>query len=127
MQTLVNQHQQRSDDVLAHRLDFDIAVYQGCSMFEVVLLAAINFVVAAFVLSSLAGAFLGMPLMGLGAALLLTLYLTRTTAKFVGRYKEGKPPGYIKQRFLLNLEDKGFYQTPYIRRSGRWSVGRFGA
>ncbi len=114
-----------ANDMLAHRLDHDVAVFYGCSFMEVALLSLANMVALSVLFMALSSSLLGMPLLGFGAALLMTLWLTRVAAKAIGRYKEGKPPGYVKQHLILCFARQGLYRAPYITREGWWSVEKF--
>lgn len=115
----------RQPDLLMNRLNFDAIVFSGCTMKELqhIVLASLAFAIA--IMGSLSSLLFGMFMIGVGLAFPTTVVLTWVLAKVLQRIKQGRPKGYIKQRVLLWLEDAGLKASPYVRRSGRWSVGRW--
>ena len=115
---------QASDDFKSDRLNFETTLYKGCTLHELMFLAFISFsfAIAFFVLSFL---FLwGKGLIGLAFAIPVGFFVMLLLAGILGNFKQNKPQGYYQQRIVLWLEDKGFMQSAYVRRSGRWSVRR---
>jgi conjugative transfer region protein (TIGR03750 family) len=111
-------------DLLAHRLNFDAIVFFGCTLKELQIIASLSLVVCIILLGTLMRCLLHLFMLGVGLAFPAALGLTALIALTFQKFKHGKPKGYIKQRFLLALEHYGLYKTPFIRRSGAWSLGR---
>lgn len=113
------------EDFLPNRLNFDAIVFAGCTMQELQIITISNLVINIILFGSITKLLFGMFLVGMGIAFPTTVGTTWCIAKILQRLKQGKPKGYVKQSILLWCENKGFLQTPFIRRSGKWTVGRF--
>lgn len=111
-------------DLLPNRLNDDAIAYLGCTLKEIQTMAIFNLIFSIIVLGFLCKALLGLFLVGMGFAFPATIGLTLLMMKGLQKAKQGKPRGYVKQTFLLWCEQKGICQTPYIRYSGQWSIGR---
>ncbi len=111
-------------DLLAHRLNFDAVVFCGCTMKEMQAIAIVSLTLSSIVLGVLTKLLINMLLIGVGIAFPVAVGMTWSTAHVLQKIKQGKPPGYLKQVFLLQCERLGIMSAIYITRSGKWSVGR---
>lgn len=111
-------------DILPNRLNFDAIVFCGCTMKEMQVIAIFSLVTCIFLFGSFTKALFDMFLIGTGLAFPAAVGMSWGIALVFQRTKQGKPKGYLKQRILLCLEDYGLMPAIYIRRSGKWSVGR---
>ncbi len=80
-------------------------------------------------LASLLGPYLGgfceaLLLLLLLCAMLTFFVLLKQTAKWVGRVRKGRPPGYLKLRLRQWLHDKAGIKILYVVRNGRWITRR---
>lgn len=112
-------------EFLPNRLNFDAVVFCGCTMKEMQVIAIVSFVVCGLVLGILTKLLFGMLLIGVGLGFPASVGVAWFMAILFQKAKQGKPKGYVKQRFYLWLDEKGLVKCPYIRRSGKWSVGRY--
>lgn len=115
----------KKEDFLPNRLNFDAVVFAGCTMQELQILAISNLVINIILFGFITEFLFGMFLIGMGIAFPTTVGTVWCLAKILQRLKQGKPKGYVKQSILLWSENKGILQTPFIRRSGKWTVGRY--
>ena len=112
-------------DLLPNRLNFDAVVFCGCTMKEIQTIAIISLTLCILVLGFLTKLLFNMFLVGMGLAFPVGVGITWLVAHLFQQLKQGKPKGYIKQRFILWCEDNKFIAPIYLRRSGKWSVGRY--
>ena len=112
-------------DILASRLNFDVITFRGNTRKEMMIISLISLVITIFILSVLTNILLGMFLIGVGLSFPSAIPVGWIMATFLQKLKAGKPKGYVKQWFLIYLEDKGIRKSPFIRYSGKWSVKRF--
>ncbi len=110
-------------DVLGHRLDEGIAVFAGCTFGELTVLAVLCFLPVALLCTVLSLLTVHMLTAGLGVAVIITFWVTKSVARRYERFKGDKPRGYVKQRVALGLQSKGLYQSPLIHKSSAWEVG----
>lgn len=111
-------------DVLPNRLNDNAVAYLGCTLKEIQRLAMMNLVLSIVLLGFLFKVWLGLFLVGMGFAFPATIGLTMVMMKGLQKAKQGKPRGFVKQTFLLWCEQRGIYQSPFIRHDGKWSIGR---
>jgi conjugative transfer region protein (TIGR03750 family) len=111
-------------DLLPHRLNFDAIVFCGCTMKEMQTIATICLTICILFLGLFTKWLLNMFLLGVGLSFPVAVGLTWCIAQVLQKYKQGKPKGYVKQKLMLWFEDLGLWQTPYVRRSGAWSIGK---
>src|SRR5688572_25920247 len=111
-------------DLLPNRLNFDAVVFCGCTLHEMRLIALCSLALCIIMLSLLTHCLFGMLLIGVGLAFPAALGMSAVVAMAFQKAKQGRPKGYVKQCVLLWCEDHGLFKTPFIRRSGRWSIGR---
>jgi conjugative transfer region protein (TIGR03750 family) len=112
-------------DLLPNRLNFDAIVFCGCTMKEMQVIAISCISLCVVTLGFLTKLLFNMFLIGVGLAFPIGVGVTWSVAMLFQRAKQGKPKGYIKQWLLLWCEDKRLLPAIYLRRSGKWSVGRF--
>lgn len=111
-------------EFIPSRLDFEVIAFCNCTMKEMQIIALASLVGCVLVLGFLTEILFGMFLIGVGIAFPATVGVTWFIAKLFQRAKQGKPKGYLKKKILLWLEDHRIMKSPYIRHSGKWSVGR---
>lgn len=112
-------------DILASRLNFDVIAFRGNTRGEMMVIGFISLGFTSFILAALTKMLFGMLLIGVGLSFPLAIPVGWAFATIMQKLKDGKPKGYVKQRFLLWLEDQGIRRSLYIRHSGKWSVRRF--
>lgn len=112
-------------DLLPNRLNFDAVVFAGCTMKEMQAIGIFSLITCILILGSLAKLLINMFLIGVGLAFPVAVGMSWGIAMIFQRAKQGKPKGYLKQRITLLLEDYYLISPIYLRRSGKWSVGRF--
>jgi len=111
-------------DLLPNRLNFDAVVFCGCTMKEMQVIAMVSLSVCITVLGFLTLFLFNMFLVGVGLAFPIGVGVSWVIAHVFQQAKQGKPKGYVKQRLILWAEDNHFMSDIYLRRSGKWSVGR---
>ncbi|HEX4044064.1 MAG TPA: DUF3487 family protein [Gammaproteobacteria bacterium] len=116
--------QQDETDLLAHRLNFDAVVFCGCTMKEMQTIVLISLGISIMILGLFTKILMNMFLVGVGLAFPLAVLESWGLALFFQKLKQGKPKGHVKQCFLLWCEDHGLIRPIYLRRSGKWSIGR---
>jgi conjugative transfer region protein (TIGR03750 family) len=112
-------------DILPNRLNFDAIVFCGCTMKEMQWIVISSLVVCILLLGFLTKCLFNMFLIGVGIAFPTAVGMSWVIAHIFQRAKQGKPKGYMKQKLLLWGEDKKLFPSIYIRRSGKWSIGKF--
>ena len=112
------------EDFKSDRINFEATLFKGCTLHELMFLAAISFgfTIVFFVL--VFSLLFGKALIGLAFAILAGFFVMMLLANKLGDIKQNKPQGYYQQRIALWLEDKGLMKSIYVRRSGPWSVRR---
>lgn len=94
-------------------------------MKEMQVIVIVNLTSAILILGLLTKCFLNLFLVGVGIAFPASVGLSWIVARLFQRAKQGKPKGYLKQKLWLWCEDKSVLPKVYIRRSGKWSIGKF--
>ena len=112
-------------DILASRLNFDVITFRGNTRGEMMVIGFVSLTFTVLVLGLLTKLLLGMFLIGVGLSFPAAIPVGWLLATVMQKLKDGKPKGYVKQRFLLWLDDQGIKPSPFIRYSGKWSVRRF--
>ncbi len=110
-------------DILADRLNAEPAIFKGCSSSELGMIVAIA-IVFWLPLSLLLAWLLGAITMGFGLAGIGVVVTVIVSATLFQRIKRDRPDGYYQQRIRMFLEDQHLIQTPWVRRSGVWDIGR---
>lgn len=113
------------DDFLPNRLNFDAVIFCGCTFKEIQVIAICSLIFCMVILGLFAKLLIGMLIVGVGLAFPACVGVTWIIAIIFQKAKQGKPKGYVKQKFYLWLEDRGFARTLYTRRTGKWSVRRY--
>ena len=111
------------DDTLADRLNAEPAIFKGCSSSElgvIVVVAALVWLPVSLLLAGLLGAVT----MGFGLAGVGVVATVIVMASLFQRLKRGRPDGYYQQQFAIWLSEHGMRQSPFIRRTGAWDIGR---
>ena len=111
-------------DILASRLNFDVIAFRGNTRKEMMIIGLISLGITSIVFSVLTKLFLGLLLIGVALSFPTSIPIGFLLATLMQKLKEGKPRGYVKQKFLLWLEDQGIKRSPYIRHTGHWSMRR---
>jgi conjugative transfer region protein (TIGR03750 family) len=93
-------------------------------MKEMQAIAIASLSLCVIVLEFLTKLLLNMFLIGVGLAFPCGVGIAWIIAHIFQRAKQGKPKGYIKQYLLLWCADKKLMAPIYLRRSGKWSVGK---
>lgn len=112
-------------DLLPQRLNFDAIVFCGCTMKEMQVIAIASISTCVVLLALLTKLLINMLLIGVGLAFPAGVGVSWCVALLFQRAKQGKPKGFVKQRLLLWFEDKKLLPSIYLRRSGKWSVGKY--
>ena len=110
-------------EFLPDRLNDEPAVFKGCSVSELTMLAIIAGVVW-LPISLIVAAIFGAITMGFGMA---GVGVVGTVVLAAGRFqklKSGRPSGFYIQQFRCWLDSRGLIKAPYIRQSGYWDIGR---
>jgi conjugative transfer region protein (TIGR03750 family) len=111
-------------DLLPNRLNFDAIVFCGCTMKEMQMIAIVSLSACIVILGCLTECLFNMFMIGVGLAFPIGVGVAWFIAHIFQRAKQGKPKGFVKQRLILWCEDKNLIPPIYLRRSGKWSVGR---
>lgn len=115
----------KNADLLPQRLNFDAVVFCGCTMKEMQVIAITCISICIVLLALLTKLLLNMLLIGVGLAFPAGVGVSWAVALLFQRAKQGKPKGFVKQRLLLWCEDNHLLPMIYLRRSGKWSVGKY--
>lgn len=113
-----------SNDILASRLNFDVIAFRGNTRGEMIMIGLTSLFGTAFLLGIVAKLTLGMAMIGIGLSFPIAIPIGWAIATLFQKLKDGKPKGYVKQRFILWLDSAGLKRAPFIRNSGKWSVRR---
>ena len=115
---------QDTPDLLAHRLNFDVIVFAGCTMKEMQAIALTSLTLCILVLGFFTKIMLNMFLVGVGLAFPIAVGMSWGVALVFQKIKQGKPKGYVKQQILIWCADHQLIPPIYIKRTGKWSIGR---
>ncbi len=111
------------EERVADRMNAEPAIFKGCSTSELLVIAVVA--TAVWLPSSLLiSALLGAVTMGLGAAGVGIIASVVIVASIFQKLKAGRPDGFYQQRFRIWLADRGIAQSPFIRISQKWDLGR---
>lgn len=111
-------------DILASRLNFDVAAFRGNTRQEMMTVGLISLSATILILGVLAKLLLGMFLVGLALSFPVSIPVGWCIATVLQKLKAGKPKGFVKQSLLLWLDKEGIKKSPFVRYSGKWSVRR---
>lgn len=113
-----------TEDFKSDRINFEPTLYKGCTLHELMALAALSFGINITLFLAICLSLWGNALLGLAVAIPLGFFGMLIAANFLGQIKQNKPQGYYLQKMTLWLEDHGLFKTPYVRQTGTWSVRR---
>lgn len=113
-----------TEPIFATRLNGVVAAYRGHSRGELIVIGLLSLMTALITLSLLTRLLLGWWMLGVGLSFPASVFIAWMVVNVLERYKVGKPRGYLKCRFRCYLEDHGILTSPYVRRSGTWSIRR---
>lgn len=111
-------------DILASRLNFDVIAFRGNTRQEMLWIAMVSLTLTVLVLGTLAKCLIGMFLVGLGLSFPLAVPVGWLFATLMQKLKDGKPKGYVKQQFLIWLDQQGIKPAPFVLHQGKWQVRR---
>ena len=111
------------DELLPIRLNSDPPVFRGCSLSELLFVAAISAVVLIPILVVLLG-FFGYAMMGVGLGFLSTIGGVVFGATVLQKLKRGRPIGHYQLQIILLLDKLSIKKAGLITRGGHWSIGR---
>ena len=112
-----------NDRASCRYLTHKYAAFSGCTLEEV------SYIVLAYLLiditlSAVLAFIWGNFFIFLVMVFLASILLIRTTCKLIGKFKEGKQPGYLVLRFKYLLHEKFGLAIPFVTRKGKWSIRR---
>ena len=113
-------------DLLPNRLNFDAIVFCGCTMAELQAIGIFSLASSIIVFGTLMKILINIFMVGVAIAFPISIGISWMIASYFQRVKQGRPKGYLKQSILVWLDDKHLVPSIYVRRSGKWSVGRYG-
>ncbi len=113
-----------TQDILASRLNFDVIAFRGNTRREMMVIGFISLLFTVLILGTLTKLLFGMFLVGLGLSFPAAIPIGWAFATIMQKLKDGKPKGYVKQRFILWMDKEGIKKSPFIRYSGKWSIRR---
>jgi conjugative transfer region protein (TIGR03750 family) len=112
-----------SNELLPIRLNGEPSIFRGCSLSELMGLAAIGTIIwVPFWI--VVCAVLGIVMMGVGIGLLSIIAWVFLGGTILQQVKRGRPMGYYSLKLRLMLADLGVCKAPFLRDSRIWSVGR---
>lgn len=111
-------------NILATRLNFDVVAFKGCTRRELMSVALISLALSLCVAIAIMMLWFGSIMAGVGVAFPMSIGVGWIGIGILGKCKQGKPKGYIKQQCQRWLDDKGIRRSPFIRYSGKWLVRR---
>lgn len=111
------------NELLPTRLNAEPSIFRGCSLSELMLLAASGAIVWIPFWLIICG-LLGYLMMGVGVGVLSIIGWVFVGGTLLQKAKRGRPIGYYQLRIRLWLEDRGLFKTGCIRASRIWDLGR---
>ena len=111
------------NELLPTRLNEEPAIFRGCSLSELMLLAMLGALVWIPFWLIVCG-FLGYLMMGVGIGVLSIIGWVVVGGTLLQKAKRGRPIGYYQLRIRLILENKHLRKTGLIRKSQIWDIGR---
>lgn len=109
--------------LLPNRLNGEPAIFKGCSLSELMILAGGGAAVCIPFSLMVCGLF-GFMMAGVGIGVLLTIGSVVVGSLWLQKAKRGRPLGFYQLRLKLMLEDRGLLNTGFIRESRVWGIGR---
>jgi len=114
---------QEINELLPLRLNVEPPIFRGCSLSELMLLVTIG-ALSLVPCSVIVCGLLGYLMMGAGIGLLLVIGWVVLGATVLQKLKRGRPLGFYQLRLRLWMEDLHIRQSPFIRQSQVWDIGR---
>lgn len=111
-------------DFKSDRINFEATLYKGCTLNELLILVIISFGSLITLFLVIFSMLFDQALLGVAFAIPCAFGLMLMLANILGGFKQNKPQGYYQMKIALWLEDIGIKKTPYVRRSGVWSLRR---
>lgn len=112
-----------SNELLPTRLNAEPAIFRGCSLSELMLLAMTGAIIWIPFWVIVCG-MIGYLMMGVGVGVLSIIAWVFVGGTLLQKAKRGRPIGYYQLRIRLMLEDRGIRKTGFIRQSHHWDLGR---
>ena len=115
--------QENRAELIPTRLNMEPPVFRGCSLSELLTIAAICAVVLIPTCIAVL-AIVGYPMMGIGIGSLATIGGVVVGATQLQRMKRGRPVGYYQLQIALVMENIRMRKTGLITKSSYWAIGR---
>ena len=112
-----------ANDLLPNRLNAEPSIFRGCSLSELMLLAASGAIIWIpfwVIMCSL----LGIVMMGVGAGVISIIVWVFFGSTYLQKVKRGRPVGYYQLQLRLLSEELGIRKSGVIRQSRIWDIGR---
>lgn len=110
--------------MILQEINHKMPIYKDCTLGEMLGVGAIVFFSEMLVLSLLSRFLCGFAAIGIALTLLSFFHITKYSLSQLQKVKYGKPYGYYKHLILKKLAERGYIQSKYIIRIGKWSVRR---
>ncbi len=112
------------EDFKSDRLNDEVALFMNCTLKETLALVGISLVCSGFLSIPPSLIFWGKLTLSLAVMLIVMVPVFFVLLIRLSRLKRGKPAGYYVQFLKIQLSRWGILKSPYVRRSGAWSLGR---
>jgi conjugative transfer region protein (TIGR03750 family) len=109
---------------MLNHINHKMPIYQDCTLGEVVSVAIATLVGLTVLFSLCTKLIFGYLWPGYLLASALFFFGTKFLLSKLQKLKYGKPYGYYRHLLVKKLSDLGLIRSPYITRTGRWSVRR---
>ena len=110
------------DDLLANRLNYDPVMYKGLTRNEMLMLAGICLPISLVLFGFIFTILLNNLMWGIAAGFGLGCLITFGSCGLFYRLIRGHEKGYLNQKVMFFMEDKGLGKKPVTRRSGYWFI-----
>lgn len=111
------------NELLPTRLNGEPAIFRGCTLSELMLLAISGAIIWIPFWLIVCGV-LGFIMMGVGVGVISIILWVFFGGTVLQKAKRGRPMGFYQLRLRLMMEDLGWVKTGFIRQSKVWDVGR---
>lgn len=112
------------EDYKSERINFEVSLFKGCTLHEMMLAAFIGFSTSIVCSSILFLLLFDSLLLGIAFGIPIGFGIMLIAANSIGTMKQNKPQRYYQHVVMMWLEDKSLCKTPFVRRSGKWSIRR---
>ena len=109
---------------MLNHINHKMPIYKDCTLWEIVITAAVTFVILTMTFSFLSIILLGFLWPGYLIASALFFFMTKLILSRLQKLKYGKPHAYYQQLVMKKLSQLGLIKSPYLMRVGQWSVSR---